>query len=292
MEKKMTDKRKLGEIATFIDYRGKTPNKTTSGIPLITAKIVKNGTIDTPTEFIAQNDYQRWMTRGYPEVGDVVLTTEAPLGEVAQIRDKHVALAQRIITLRGNPSVLNNKYLKYFLQSNKGQALLRAKETGTTVVGIKAAELKEIEIDLPSIDIQKRIATILSSLDDKIELNNRINKNLEEQLFAYFDEIILRKSENNIQGRLADIIDLNPTRSLKKGSLARFIEMSNLSTQGSFPSAWDYKEYNGGIKFKNGDTLIARITPCLENGKTAYIDFLDPSEVAFGSTEYIVLASK
>src|SRR5438067_1337144 len=86
-------------IDKFIDYRGKTPTKTISGIPLITAKIVKNGKILEPNEFIAPRDYDLWMTRGLPEIDDVVLTTEAPLGEVALLKDKNVALAQRIITL-------------------------------------------------------------------------------------------------------------------------------------------------------------------------------------------------
>ena len=68
--------------------------------------------------------------------------------------------------------------------------------------------------------------------------------------------------------------------------------MAQLPTSGSFPAGWDMKEYNGGMKFQNGDTLMARITPCLENGKVAYINFLEENEVAFGSTEYIVIASK
>lgn len=68
--------------------------------------------------------------------------------------------------------------------------------------------------------------------------------------------------------------------------------MSQLSTSGPFPSGWEMKSFNGGMRFTNGDTLLARITPCLENGKTAFIDFLDDGEVAFGSTEYIVLTPK
>lgn len=88
-------------IEKFIDYRGKTPKKTVAGIPLVTAKVVKAGKILPPNEFIAPEDYDSWMTRGLPEIDDVVLTTEAPLGEVALIKDKNVALAQRIITLRG-----------------------------------------------------------------------------------------------------------------------------------------------------------------------------------------------
>ena len=74
--------------------------------------------------------------------------------------------------------------------------------------------------------------------------------------------------------------------------MARCIDMSQLSTTGSFPSGWEMKSFNGGMRFTNGDTILARITPCLENGKTAYINFLDDKEIAFGSTEYIVLAPK
>ena len=82
-------------MAGVIDYRGKTPRKTCSGIPLITAKIVKGGRIVTPDEFIAADDYDLWMRRGIPEAGDVLITTEAPLGEVAQLGSERVALAPK-----------------------------------------------------------------------------------------------------------------------------------------------------------------------------------------------------
>ena len=165
-------------LDTLIDYRGKTPNKVERGIPLITAKIVKNGRIETPTEFLPAEEYRDWMVRGYPQVGDVVLTTEAPLGEVAQLKDDKIALAQRIVCLRGKEDALDNTYLKYFLMSNIGQYRLKARETGTTVTGIKQSELKEVLIDYPNYELQQKIASILSSLDSKIELNRRINDNL------------------------------------------------------------------------------------------------------------------
>ncbi len=156
---------KLGEVAEFIDYRGKTPRKSLRGVPLITAKIVKGGTILDPTEFIAIEDYPKWMVRGMPEIGDVVLTVEAPLGEVAQIKNTYVALAQRIITLRGNRNLIHNGYLKYFLQSEKGQARLKERETGTTVTGIKSSELKLVSISAPDYHTQSAIFEILSSHD-------------------------------------------------------------------------------------------------------------------------------
>lgn len=167
-------------LEALIDYRGKTPKKTTEGVPLVTAKIVKQGRIQEPNEFIAKEDYKSWMSRGIPNVGDVVLTTEAPLGEVAQISDANIALAQRIVTLRGKVGVLDNGYLKYYLLSNKGQARLAARQSGTTVFGIKQSELRKVEIDCPTYEEQRSISNILSAIDDKIELNLQMNKTLEE----------------------------------------------------------------------------------------------------------------
>jgi type I restriction enzyme S subunit len=103
-------------VEKFIDYRGKTPQKTTEGIPLVTAKIVKNGRILEANEFVTQTTYDSFMTRGFPKVNDVVLTTEAPLGEVGLLKDDTVALAQRIILIRGKENILNNAFLKYFFK--------------------------------------------------------------------------------------------------------------------------------------------------------------------------------
>lgn len=115
------------------------------------------------------------MTRGYPEADDVILTTEAPLGEVALIKDKNVALAQRIITLRGYKNILDNKFLKYWLQSEQGQYELESRASGTTVFGIKSSVLKKIPILLPPYHEQIPISSILSTIDDKVDLlHNKI----------------------------------------------------------------------------------------------------------------------
>src|SRR5205823_10329946 len=135
----------------IIDYRGKTPSKTSSGVPLITAKVVKSGRIEEPNEFIAEEEYDEWMTRGRPESGDVVITTEAPLGEVAQLGSERVALAQRIILLRGKDGLLDNGFLKFLMQSENVQDQLRARASGTTVLGIKQSELRKVILTLPPI---------------------------------------------------------------------------------------------------------------------------------------------
>ena len=93
-------------------------------------------------------------------------------------------------------------------------------------------------------------------------------------------------------GHLSELIQFNPRRSLKKGTLAPYLDMKNVPTSGHLADDVVLREMNSGTKFINGDTLLARITPCLENGKTAYVDFLDSDQVGWGSTEYIVMRSQ
>ena len=166
-------------LESIIDYRGKTPKKSDSGIPTLSAKSVKSNHIDySLCYYISPDEYRRFMVRGIPRIGDVLLTTEAPMGVVARLDRDDVAIAQRILTLRGKENILDNEYLLYFLQSSIGQSLLRARETGTTVTGIKQAEFRKIEITIPEIDIQKKIGRFLRALDEKVEINSKINENL------------------------------------------------------------------------------------------------------------------
>lgn len=177
-------------------------------------------------------------------------------------------------------------YIYYFLKN----AGLNRRHIGTSQPLLTQEILNSISIYLPSLPTQKKIAAILSALDEKIAINREINDNLQQQAFSVFDNLIANTENNDCT--VFDYAFLNPKRTLAKNQVARSIDMSQLSTSGAFPSGWEMKPFNGGMRFTNGDTLLARITPCLENGKTAFIDFLDDGEVAFGSTEYIVLAPK
>lgn len=160
---------KLGDVTKFIDYRGKTPTKVQEGIPLITAKNVRMGFIDRePREYIKTDDYDSWMTRGIPKKGDVLFTTEAPLGNIAQIdTDEKLAFAQRVIIMQCTKE-LNPTFLKYLLMSKQVLAKIKSLSTGGTVKGIKAKILKQVEILVPSPEEQKRIAEIMTECDDKI----------------------------------------------------------------------------------------------------------------------------
>jgi type I restriction enzyme, S subunit len=141
----------IGEQIKFIDYRGRTPEKTAGGLRLITAKNVKMGWLqETPREFVAPESYDSWMTRGIPRLGDVLLTTEAPLANVAQLdTDEQVVFAQRIIIMQPDATKLDSTFLKYLLLSQPTQQRIHAKGTGATVKGIKASLLKTVEISFP-----------------------------------------------------------------------------------------------------------------------------------------------
>ena len=91
---------------------------------------------------------------------------------------------------------------------------------------------------------------------------------------------------------LPELIEVNPKRSLQQGELAPYLDMANMPTKGHVPGTVIQRPFSSGMRFANGDTLVARITPCLENGKTAYVDFLRDGEIGWGSTEYIVMRPK
>jgi len=175
---------------TLIDYRGKTPEKNPNGVKLITAKVIKGGFIQEGNhEFIAEENYDSWMRRGLPRQWDILITTEAPLGEVAQLRtSEKVALAQRVILLRGNPSLIEQGYYFQALKSEFVQAELKSRATGTTVLGIKQSELRKVRIPYYPLATQRKIAAILSAYDDLIENNTRRIKILEEMAQAIYRE--------------------------------------------------------------------------------------------------------
>ena len=92
--------------------------------------------------------------------------------------------------------------------------------------------------------------------------------------------------------KLSDLIEFNPQENLKKGTIAKKITMDKLLPFYRDIASYELEPFNGGTKFRNGDTLMARITPCLENGKTAKVNILEDEEIGFGSTEYIILRAK
>ncbi|OAI10687.1 restriction endonuclease subunit S [Methylomonas methanica] len=244
-------------LDALIDYRGKTPEKTISGIPLITAKIIKSGRIETPTEFIAIDNYNSWMRRGLPKAGDVVLTVEAPLGEVAQLGPEKVALAQRVVTLRGKAGVLDNSYLLYLLQTEEMQSQLKARATGTTVLGIKQSELRKVSLSLPPIEVQVSSAAILKALDDRITLLRETNTTLEaiaqalfKSWFVDFDPVHSKQ-----QGRIPEGMD--------EATAALFPDSFEESELGLVPMGWQIGTLGDLLSLRNERTKPSAQTASL-----------------------------
>ncbi len=156
---------------SIIDYRGKTPEKINSGVFLITARNIKNGIIDytLSQEFIDEDNYEEVMRRGLPKLGQVLMTTEAPLGEVAQIDRTDVALAQRVLKFDGKKDKLDNRFLKYFILSKAFQASLYKFATGSTALGIKSERLSYLKSLLPPVTEQSAIANYLDQETAKID---------------------------------------------------------------------------------------------------------------------------
>lgn len=235
-------------MEAIIDYRGKTPEKKTFGVPLITAKVIKGGRIEPTEEFIAESDYESWMRRGMPKRGDVVMTTEAPLGEIAQLDGSKIALAQRVITLRGKPELLDNTFLKFLMQSDEVQEELRSRATGTTVLGIRQSELRQVSLTLPPLAEQKRIAEVLGVLDEKIELNRRMNAALEATARALFQSWF---------------VDFDPVRAKLDGrqpsgmdaaTAARFPDSFEETELGHIPRGWSVQPVGDVIDCVGGGT--------------------------------------
>jgi type I restriction enzyme, S subunit len=195
------------------------------------------------------------------------------------------------------------------------------------VPGLNRNHLHMEPVRRPPLVEQRAIAHVLGTLDDKIDLNRRMNETLESMAralfkswFVDFDPVRAKMEGRQPAGmdagtaalfpaafedsplgeipkgwtiaHLPELIEVNPSRRLAHGSVAPYLDMQNVPTAGHRPSNWIGRPFGSGMRFSNGDTLVARITPCLENGKTAFVDFLKDSEIGWGSTEFIVLRPK
>ena len=248
-------------LEAIIDYRGKTPHKSDKGIPTLSAKSVKNNHINyAECYYISETEYMRFMVRGFPKKGDILLTTEAPMGMVAKLDRADVAIAQRLLTLRGKKGVLDNDYLLYLLQSPYGQGLLKARETGTTVTGIKQAEFRKIVVKLPDIAVQRKIGNILSAIDQKIECNSKINDNLAEMLQSIYQQRFSISEENGV---LSDICDYSKEKvSVSSLSISNYYSTENmLSGKAGAVEASSLPTVAQTTKCKLGDVLISNIRP-------------------------------
>jgi type I restriction enzyme S subunit len=251
------------------------------------------------------------------------------IGSIAYCTEKHrVGLVSPDYVVFGcRKDKIDPDYFSYYIKGPAWKKWTTAAGVGSVRVRIYFRELAKMPIALPLLAEQKAIAAVLRALDDKIELNRRMNATLEAMAralfqgwFVDFDPVRAKLDtrppagldpataalfpehlEDSPLGHipkgwaaipLPEAVEVNPRRTLKAGTIAPYLDMKNLPTQGHSADKVVDREFSSGTKFQNGDTLLARITPCLENGKTGYVDFLEDGQVGWGSTEYIVLAPK
>jgi len=185
--------KRINEITSYVDYRGKTPEKSDAGVFLVTAKNIRFGYIDyeTSKEYIPNDAYEDVMRRGKPLIGDVLITTEAPCGNVASVDRDDVALAQRVIKFRGKKELIQNYFLKFYLLSDVFQKSLLEKASGGTVKGIKGSVLHKMQVQFPTLPEQTKIANFLTAIDEKIaqlsqtaQLLTDYKKGVMQQIFS------------------------------------------------------------------------------------------------------------
>ncbi len=157
----------LNKVCKFIDYRGKTPEKSENGIPLITAKNVRDNAFSIePQEFIPAQNYESVMTRGIPKYNDILFTTEAPLGNVCRIPNLYdkFCVGQRIITMQPHDCI-TSEFLEYALLDERFRIKMWEKSSGSTVKGIRSKLLEWITIPLPPLPLQHQFATFVTATD-------------------------------------------------------------------------------------------------------------------------------
>ena len=277
---------------------------------------------------IGDSDASR-LRRHLVREGDIVYSRRGDVEKRALIgpREDGWLCGTGCLRIRLGKNGADPKYASYYLGHPAVREWIVRHAHGATMPNLNTAILSACPFVVPPILEQRAIAHILGTLDDKIELNRRMNATLEAMARALFRSwfVDFDPVRAKIEGRdtglpkdiadlfpdrlvdselgeipdewavapLTDLMEVNPRRSLPKGQVAPYLDMANMPTQGHVPeSAVVERPFGSGTRFANGDTLVARITPCLENGKTAYVDFLRDDEVGWGSTEYIVLKPK
>lgn len=305
----------LNDVCEFIvDSEHKTAPTQKTGYPYIRTPNIGRGRLDfNNVRRVSEEAYFGWTKRAVPVSGDLILAREAPVGNVAIVPEgEKVCLGQRTVLLRPNRNLVDPEYLNYLLIGDEVQSRMHSMSSGATVAHLNMKDIRELVLPkLPLIDEQKKLAKIISSYDNLIENNNRRIAILEEIAQSLYREWFVNfrfPGHENIKyidsplGKIpegwkvmsaAEAIDINPRTSLPKEGVKPFVPMTSLSESSMIIGEIEERAGNGGVKFINGDTLFARITPCLQNGKIGYVQFLTKDNpVGFGSTEFIVLREK
>lgn len=257
--------------------------------------------LGTPEALIRRNDILFVRSNGNRElIGRSLLVLSEPT-----IPTSHSGFT---IRLRFEDDRADPRFFAYFLRSGVVRRVLASQGGGTNINNLNQGILSRLPVPLPPIETQRRIAEILGAYDDLIEVNRRRVAVLEDMARGLFEEWFVRLRFpghesvplHNIPdvplpegwrwGTAADVIAFDPRTKVTKDGTKPFISMGQLDTVTSLIGEHEMREGNSGAKFQDGDTLFARITPCLENGKTGLVRGLSElGGVGFGSTEFIVM---
>lgn len=252
-------------LEDVIDRRGITPLKlgsdyTNSGHRVISAKLIKNGIVDLAADeprFVDSDTYRRWMrTPLLP--GDVLLTSEAPLGELAYMQEElQWCLGQRLFCLRPKAELLNGRFLYYALQSGSARDDLMSRATGTTVQGIRQSELLKISVPVPPLETQQGIGEVLSALDDKIELNRHLNETLEAIAQALFQSWFVDFDPVHAKANGEDSDSICQRLGLTPELLALFPDQLVDSELAEIPEGWQVQRVDQILELAYGKALKA-----------------------------------
>ena len=259
----------LGDIISLvIDHRGLTPKKlggdwSKKGYRALSAKNIKTGKIVHPESirFVNEDMYHKWMPEEI-KFGDILVTSEAPFGEIYQWNSgEKIVLSQRLFGIRVS-SFYDADYIYYYMISNIFKSEMYARATGTTVIGLRQPELLKCKIRYPDINIQRKIAPILKTIDRKIEINEEINKNLSEQLQAlYTSEFDV--TVHHATAKLSDICHYSVERvNVDELSTKTYYSTENMQpNKVSSVEATNLPSIKQTTRCHKGDVLVSNIRP-------------------------------
>ncbi len=214
------NKLKLREtLSNIIDNRGKTPPVEKNGYELLEVNAIsatdKFPKYEDVRKYVSKETYFTWFRSGHPVIGDILIPTVGTLGAVSYVNKDNCCIAQNLIAIRGNPKVIDSNFLYYTLRNPIVRKRLLNLDIGGVQPSIKVPHLLDLEISIPPIEVQKQISTILSNLDSKIELNSKINNNLEQQAQALFKSWFVdfepfggKMPEDWKVGKLGDFVEI------------------------------------------------------------------------------------
>ena len=176
----------------IIDYRGKTPQFVDSGVVHLRSSNVKEGRLAlNQITYVSEETYASFMKRGFPKADDVIFTTEGPLGESAMVPPNfRFSLAQRMIVLRANEKILNPRFLLFVLYSEQVKKDYFGRSTGSTVKGISSKSFQQVQVPLPSLSEQRKIANVFTAVDARIAALEQETARLDELFHAMLEELM------------------------------------------------------------------------------------------------------